>query len=422
TASSGFAWTITNQGRISGPGNGIVLSATGAVLNSGTIAGTNGVVLDAGGSVQNSGGGVVNGSDYGVTIAGGAATVVSAGTIGGGGGTAVQFGAGDDLLAVYPGAVFNGRVLGGAGDNGLELTAGNGAGTLFGLGSKFRNFAAIQIDPGAVWRLSGAPATAPDFTNDGRIVVGGGHTLLLGAVGEDPGAHGAIVVRSGGTIEFAGGVDPQQTLRFADNTGTLVLDDPQDFGATIRGFQSGDAIDLAGAAADGMSYADGVLTLLSGDDPVAALAIPGGFSASQFAVTPDGRGGTTVTTVPAQLFAFTCVYDDGQAYYQGTVADDGSLGYAAIAQSADPTITVPGGVYTLAADGPTSEPSGAVRVADYFDSPPQANGAQGFVPLATGRGQFDGSGGLGSEADAIRVNGTTFGFSPSLEFHPILAA
>jgi hypothetical protein len=212
-------------------------------------------------------------------------------------------------------------------------------------------------------------------------------------------------------------------VRFTDNTGTVQITDPQDFQATIQGFQAGDTIDVKNVAADGFTYVNGTLTLTSGGNPMATLAVPGNLGASQFALTPDGQGGTDVTAAAGQLFAFTFVYADGEAYYSGTVADNGSLGYAAIVNSSNPTISEPDGTYYLANDGPaTTQPSGAVTVESYAVSPPAANAGQTYVPLATSQGQFDGHAGLGSEADQISVNGTLFGFSPSLEFHPLLAS
>jgi hypothetical protein len=473
-ASAGFAWTVTNDGRIAGPGNGISLAAPGVVLNGGDVSGANGIDLAAGGTIANSGtvtgsvnaglymgngGYILNGTSaaagallsgrYGVEIGGYAGsgvlavnlatiygtalgfaagntvgdTLVNAGTIGGGAGTAIQFGGGNDLLVIDPHAVFIGRVNGGPGANAIELAAGGGAGILLGLGGKFVNFSSIYLDPGAVWHMAGVPAAPPAFANDGRIIVANSHTLALGAVGEDPGLSGVIAVRTGGTLEFTGAVDAAQTVRFTDNTGTVQITDPQDFQATIQGFQAGDTIDVKNVAADGFTYVNGTLTLTSGGNPMATLAVPGNLGASQFALTPDGQGGTDVTAAAGQLFAFTFVYADGEAYYSGTVADNGSLGYAAIVNSSNPTISEPDGTYYLANDGPaTTQPSGAVTVESYAVSPPAANAGQTYVPLATSQGQFDGHAGLGSEADQISVNGTLFGFSPSLEFHPLLAS
>jgi len=138
--------TLANAGAIGGTDAGVVISAgyapSGAVVNSGRIAGQGaGLVMDDAGSVVNSG--IIEGKgatgvgiylggpsapvviNYGVVIgrygilvgsyetAG--ATVVNSGAIVGGG-QAIHFGAGNNLLVVDPGAVFVGVVQGGGGD------------------------------------------------------------------------------------------------------------------------------------------------------------------------------------------------------------------------------------------------------------------------------------------------------------------
>src|SRR5205823_2638943 len=109
-------------------------------------------------------------------------TVVNAGVITGAGGTAIAFGSADDLLVVSPGAVFNGIVDGGGGNNAVELAAAGSAGALSGLGSNFVNFGSLTVDPGATWQLSGSNNVSPAVTNSGIIIAGIGN-LSLGAVG-----------------------------------------------------------------------------------------------------------------------------------------------------------------------------------------------------------------------------------------------
>jgi hypothetical protein len=176
---SGGSGTVTNFGTIVSGEYGIQLTAGGTVtngqggfiqgdypaavslwgggtvINFGTIYGTywDGVELGPGGSVTNFG--TIYGPhaavEYLGTLGG---TVTNAGTIiGGSSGTAVQFGGGDDLLVVDPGAVFIGKVDGG-GNSTLELAAGAGMGTLPGLGTSFVNFASVVLDPGAAWTVT----------------------------------------------------------------------------------------------------------------------------------------------------------------------------------------------------------------------------------------------------------------------------
>jgi hypothetical protein len=303
---------------------------------------------------------------------------------------------------------------------------------LTGLGSGYSGFATVAVDAGAVWTLAGNNTIAAGTTladagslsdtgslaNDGRItVVGGG--LSLGAVGEDAGQHGAISLGQGGLAEFTGAVDAGQSFLFTDTTGTLRLDQPAGFAATISAFQTGDVIDLAHQRATALSFRNGVLRLTDAGTTVATLALAGDYTTSEFALSGDGAGGTRVTVTaapPTELFRFVYVYADGAAYYTGTVADDGSLGYAAIAASGNPTIVINGlGTYRISDAGQTSASPGAVSVTQFF---PSTNSGAGFTPLLTQQGHADGSAGLGSEADTFAVNGTPFAFSASLEPRP----
>lgn len=85
----------------------------------------------------------------------GAGTVENFGIISSGStqGTAVLFGAGDDKLVVVPGAIFLGKVDGGAGNNVIELAAGPQQGWLTSVGSSIINFSALRLDEGAVWKV-----------------------------------------------------------------------------------------------------------------------------------------------------------------------------------------------------------------------------------------------------------------------------
>jgi hypothetical protein len=408
---AGVAWTLTNLGTVtSDGGTGVDLTAGGAIVNRGLISGAIGVA-DAG-----------------------SLTLTNAGTVVGSGGIATALG-GDGRVVVEPGAVFSGIVDGGGG-SALELAAAPQPGTLTGLGTGFVRFATVAVDPAAVWSLigddtvsagttlavAGTLLAAGSLTNDGQISVAGG-SLLVGAVGEDAGQHGAMVLESDGVAEFAGTIDAGQSLFFADATGIARLDEPSGFAATITGFQTGDVIDLAHLRATGLDFADGVLTLTNAGGTVATLNLAGAYASSEFALTADHAGGTrlTVSTPPVpppatELFQFVYVYADGAAYYTGTVADNGSLGYAAIAASGNPTIVISGlGTYTLTEVGTTTEPSAAVKVAQFFSS---TNSGASYTPFLTQQGLFDGSAGLGSEADTISVSNTQFAFSNTFEPRP----
>jgi hypothetical protein len=65
------------------------------------------------------------------------------------------------------------------------------------------------------------------------------------------------------------------------------------------------------------------------------------------------------------LFGFVFAYTDGTSYYFGTVADNGSRGYAAIANSSSPYLPGPDGYYYIFSEGVTSEPNGMVIINGY---------------------------------------------------------
>jgi hypothetical protein len=102
-------------------GDGVFLGAGGAMVNQvgGTITGVTAGVYVANGSATITNAGTIEGKS-GIFVAAGdpaGNTLVNSGRIAGTGGTAVQFGAGNDVLTVNPGAVFAGAVKGGGGTN-----------------------------------------------------------------------------------------------------------------------------------------------------------------------------------------------------------------------------------------------------------------------------------------------------------------
>jgi hypothetical protein len=158
----GTGGAITNAvtGLIAGA-NGIRTAAT-LVSNAGTIHATSyfgggygggyGVHLFAT-DVRVLNTGLIAGASQGIGVYG-TGTVTNFGTINGGYGTALLFGAGNDRLVVGPGAAFGGNVNGNVGSDVLELADGAGPGTLTGLGAKYLNFESLMFDPDAAWRVT----------------------------------------------------------------------------------------------------------------------------------------------------------------------------------------------------------------------------------------------------------------------------
>jgi len=114
----------------------------------------------------------------------------------------------------------------------------------------------------------------------------------------------------------------------------------------------------------------------------------------------------------SSLYGFVFTYSDGAAFYSGTVADDGTYGYAAIAASASPYLSVSDGSYYIFSEGSTAEASGTVIVNYYRDG-----GTATTFPIdhfANGVGE--GSTGLGSETGYFFAsNGDFFKFTNAEE-------
>lgn len=209
----GAGGQVTNSGtqaNISGLTSGVDINGSGTVVNSGTISAGSGagIELTGGGSINNSG--VVSGVSAGVLVTGGDTQITNSGMISGAT-TAIQFGSGNDVLQIDPGASFFGVVDGGGGNNTLEFAAGTGTGTFTGLGSNgFVNFGAVSIDAGANWTLSSSNTvgTGVSLTNNGNLTSTG--TLLNEGI-----------LTNTGTLQDAGTLTNAGTL--VNTTGTVTV-------------------------------------------------------------------------------------------------------------------------------------------------------------------------------------------------------
>ncbi|MGC2414570.1 MAG: hypothetical protein WA459_17970 [Stellaceae bacterium] len=319
-------------------GVGVELDAAGSLVNSGTISGVGetttqsqsyygsvtsvssapsgiGVYLTAGGSVANAAGGLIEGNGVGIDITGGPGTLTNGGTISGGGGTAVQFAGGGNLVIVDPGAVFEGVVDGGTGEDTLELSSGAGIGTLSGLGTQYLGFSVVTVDAGAQWVLSGGNTLDAGVTLDdrGALTIAGAlaDTGTLWADGGNLTVEGAATgggnaeISGGATLEFAAGSDAAVSFD-AGASGTLKLDQSAGFTGTIAGLGAGDVLDfgdIAFGSDDTLGYTanaagtGGTLTLGDGTH-TASLALLGQYAAAGFAIGADATGGMLLTYTP----------------------------------------------------------------------------------------------------------------------------
>jgi hypothetical protein len=211
---------------------------------------------------------------------------------------------------------------------------------------------------------------------------------------------------------------PVVNVDLSDANGLLSVN-PGAAPAAIRGMQS-NHLSISGslddvnallatltdtATAAGPDFID--ITGTTADPPLQLpfVTIPGGS-------IPIVAGKITVN--PNTVFNFTYAYADGKASYGGTVIDDGTLGYAAIAASADPTLTQldaagnVAGTYRLSTAGTATTHSGTVTINAYTDA---ASGTT-YQFDHSGNAGKDGGGGLGSESEQFYVNGSAYGFTP----------
>jgi hypothetical protein len=272
--------TVTNYGTISGGNNGIsflndTLSATGTVINAGTI--TN-----------------------------------SLGTLG----VAVNFGSGNNRLVAIPGAVFIGSVTS-TGTTVLELGSGAAVGAISGLGTSFSNMGSVVVDAGGSWVL-GKTNTVSNVLNNGTVFIAPSATLqVTGSV--DTASSGVFQLNAGSILEIAANAGARDLIRFL-GTGQLIVDRATSFGTTasavasitnytgplIGSFVAGDKIDLKDVAYSGtapntgvtLNYnsGTGLLNVASGGVTKASLLFDKAtLGTGSFHAANDGTGHTWIT-------------------------------------------------------------------------------------------------------------------------------
>jgi len=291
--------TLINNGLIEGGNGG---------MGKGYHAGKSGVGVSIAGGEAINAGTITAGSGYqhvpsnnslnaGVYINGG--TLITSGLISGGAlvgktsvvGDAVQFGTLASTLEIEAGARFDGVIVGDSTNDTLVLGKLNGAGTLTGLGSTITGFTAIRESLNAQWTLSGTStlAAGTTLTAHGTLDIAG----ALGGAGTLELTRNVTVIATGtlnvAAIDFG---------MYEIGQKTLVLDKPAEVTSTISAFHSSDTIDLVGLLANGVSFANGTLTLLENNTAVGSLALAGDYSSANFTLTADLNGGTDLNFVP----------------------------------------------------------------------------------------------------------------------------
>ncbi len=113
---------------------------------------------------------------------------------------------------------------------------------------------------------SGTRILGDEFVNEGVMVVEGG--LHIDNADFELSGAGQVIIQQGGTVTAdvgaaIGNLDGAAgAFNLADGSATLVIDDLADFDASVKVQVSGARIEFGTLAANGVSYADGTLTLL----------------------------------------------------------------------------------------------------------------------------------------------------------------
>jgi hypothetical protein len=413
---TGASLVVANAGAIGGVRHGLWLTGAASVTNSGLISGDIGTAILASGpgavTIVNTGL-IVNYEGVGaaaLSLSGAAsATVTNAGTIIGGyylskGGSAIQFGPGNDRLIVDPGAVFIGTVRGGGGTNTLEFAASptvGTVGTFSGLGTQFQSFTSLTEDAAAAWALGGTNTLSATttltlgagagMTVAGTLIAVGGSsvagtgTLTIAATGLlDASGGGTVTIGAalasgtltGGTIEVDAATTLQLGTAVTTDNASLVLSGA---GGTIQGRNaSGTQLTLAQSLAT--IGAAGTLSLINGAGFTTA-----GTLGDQGLIGLTGAGlGTGTLSVGATGTVI------GTGTVGGTIADAGLI------EASGGTLTLSGTV------------SGAGTIGIDADSVLYAAGTLGAANIAF----LDSGGGL-TLARPVTATGTIAGFSTS---------
>ena len=313
--------------------------------------------------------------------------------------------------------------------NSLTITAaGAGADVQDETGGSLTLTGALTIDAGSFSLIGGSLSTASIYVgssgyfiaegavsapidNNGGIVQADGNLSLSGAV---TGA-GTFEV-NGHTLDFGNSV-AGGTVDFGASAGTLQLDQPASFGASISNFGAGDTVDLTSIGYSPTAYAvwtqtsttnggSGTLAIYNASGtPEASLNLNGIYTQNEFALASDGstvNNGNPGTAVDFNYVSFT----NGQINQESSQYDHYT-----------PQVSHSGNSLQLTNDNPTeaeaaswfansqvSVSSNFTASFDYQATPSGGGLADGFAFILQ-----NSSAGLG----ALGADGGEFGYGPN---------
>jgi autotransporter passenger strand-loop-strand repeat protein len=181
------------------------------------------------------------------------------------------------------------------GSGGGQLVFGSASGTTINSGGSETTY-------GTTTSATVSGGTERDYGIAAGITINSGGLVQVFA-----GGTLSAATLNGGTVEILNGAIVSSALVAFGSGGTLKLDNSQNFGGTISGFNSTlpDQIDLVDIGFTGQStlgYTDsggasGTLTVGDGTH-TANLLLLGGYVTANFTAQSDGHGGTLITDPP----------------------------------------------------------------------------------------------------------------------------
>ena len=186
------------------------------------------------------------------------------------------------------------------------------------------------LDPPVPIAIAAGGSITGSGTIDGTVVVAGTLAATGGLLTVDGAVSGTgtLAIGAGATLDLEGGAGLTQGggISFGGPGSKLVVGAGQSVSGGVLGLGSGGEIDFAGQTVTA-SFAQGVLTLMSGAATVGTLLVGDGAGSAGFTATPDGQGGTDIVAAPSgtavgdvHLLTFDGLHYDFQADGDFTLA------------------------------------------------------------------------------------------------------
>ncbi|RKE38732.1 autotransporter-associated beta strand protein [Paraburkholderia sp. BL23I1N1] len=392
----GGSGTISNSGTLSTTGaaspTAYLQGNNDQLTNSGTISasgsGSDAVFSNTAGSsfvatIQNlAGGSIISQNGSGIRTLNGNSTIINAGLVQSGIGTAITMGNGNDSLILQTGSVINGTADGGAGTNTVTL---QGSGTA---SNAFTNFQTLQMQ-GALWNWTGSGTFSLAHVQTGTL-------NLTGTLG----ASASALVDSGATLQanaqnLPANVTDNGLVRFAQDTAGTYAGSISGTGALDK--TGAGVLTLAPAAATGNTYSGGTTI----DQGTIAVGADNALGANTGGVTFNGGALQLTTSFDlAGTRAITLAAGGGTIDTQAfnTTLTQAVTGTGALTKAGSGSLLMTG-VSTYS--GPTTVAAGTLAIGDAAHANAALTGG-GATTVAAGATL----GGYGSVTGAVTNNGT----------------